>query len=295
MSETTSVRKATDQTSEWTLVPRSLTDAIAYYETEDDPLRSGRSMEYLTEEEVEEYERTRDPELLKDLVGRTAWYHTIDLGRGLCTPGLFDHRDLVAEYGFPDSLEGQSVLDVATHDGFWAFELERRGGSVTAIDLPNRLGRDWPPQVLKALDERGLDGRLDLPSRLAKAALASKVDFRGLSVYQLDELGMEFDFVHMGDLLLHLENPVAALRRLREVTRGVAHIVECYSPNLDPHSLAFEYVGGWDWVTWWLPSLSALGQLCVDVGFTDVKLLGTYRSSPSPEVAGLPRAIIRAS
>ena len=35
------------------------------------------------------------------------WYHTIDLGDGVVTAGLYDHRPLVPAYGLPDDLDGQ--------------------------------------------------------------------------------------------------------------------------------------------------------------------------------------------
>src|SRR4051794_2756443 len=61
------------------------------------------------------------------------WYHTLDLGAGVSTDGMFDLRPFVDLYGLPDSLEGKRVLDVGTFDGFWAFEMERRGASVTSL------------------------------------------------------------------------------------------------------------------------------------------------------------------
>ena len=48
----------------------------------------------------------------------------------------------------PASLAGRRCLDVGTWDGFWAFEMERRGAaSVTAIDIEDPAGWDWPPQT----------------------------------------------------------------------------------------------------------------------------------------------------
>src|SRR5262245_18806240 len=51
------------------------------------------------------------------------WYHTIDLGNGVVTPGFLDHRAQVQLYGLPESLKGMRCLDAATCDGFWAFEM----------------------------------------------------------------------------------------------------------------------------------------------------------------------------
>src|ERR1700730_10047735 len=57
------------------------------------------------------------------------WYHTLDLGNGVVTPGFVDHREQVAQHQFPASLAGKRCLDVATFDGFWAFEMEKRGAA----------------------------------------------------------------------------------------------------------------------------------------------------------------------
>ena len=64
------------------------------------------------------------------------WYHTIELGDGVVTEGIFDHRPVVDRYMIPADLCGMRCLDVGTMDGFWAFEMERRGAAeVVAADL----------------------------------------------------------------------------------------------------------------------------------------------------------------
>jgi tRNA (mo5U34)-methyltransferase len=66
-------------------------------------------------------------ELRQAGAGRT-WFHTIDLGNGVRTPG---HKDTAAEWEhlhLPD-LAGRSVLDVGAYDGFFSFEAERRGAA----------------------------------------------------------------------------------------------------------------------------------------------------------------------
>src|SRR5579862_4659707 len=73
---------------------------------------------------------------LESLVAEHTWYHTLELGHGVVTPGWFDTRPAVCAVRFPASLAGVRCLDVATFDGFWAFEMERRGAAeVVAIDL----------------------------------------------------------------------------------------------------------------------------------------------------------------
>src|SRR5215207_2037934 len=73
------------------------------------------------------------------------WYHSIELAPGAVTPGWFDTRSIVRKLPFPASLEGRRCLDVATFDGFWAFEMERRGAAQTiGIDVLDPLRWDWP-------------------------------------------------------------------------------------------------------------------------------------------------------
>ena len=70
-------------------------------------------------------------------LGDGRWYHTIELCRGVYTRNAeFDHRSIVDCVGLPRSLAGKTALDVGTADGFWAFEMERRGADhVVAIDV----------------------------------------------------------------------------------------------------------------------------------------------------------------
>ncbi len=91
------------------------------------------------------------------------WYHTIELAPGVETPGWFDTRGVVPELPFPASLAGKRCLDVATFDGFWAFEMERRGAAETVgIDILDPMAWDWPvgsdTAVIEALRRRKQGG-----------------------------------------------------------------------------------------------------------------------------------------
>src|SRR4051812_50002084 len=73
------------------------------------------------------------------------WYHTIELAPGVVTPGWFDTRSVVQQLPFPASLAGKRCLDVATFDGFWAFEMERRGAPGTIrVGVLHPVRRGWP-------------------------------------------------------------------------------------------------------------------------------------------------------
>lgn len=220
---------------------------------------------------------------LAEHVRRLRWYHTLELPGGVVTPGFYDHRPLVPHYGIPDGLRGRRVLDVGTWDGFWAFEFERRGADVVAVDLDRLTQVDLPPQVRQAVLGAGLDQRFGAGFEMARRVLDSKVDRVVKSVYALDpaELGT-FELVHMADVALHLERPLEAFRRLRAVTEGVAMIVDAFDPNLDPDAARrlVEYRGGWVDAQWWIPSLNTFAQMVLDAGFSDVRVQNVYRLDP---------------
>ncbi|HEX8770333.1 MAG TPA: methyltransferase domain-containing protein [Acidimicrobiales bacterium] len=194
---------------------------------------------------------------------------------GSVTPGIFDHRTLVPHYGIPTDLKGKRVLDVATFDGFWAFEFERRGADVTALDIGRISHCDMPSDLRRSFLSEGLDRDTGEGFHLAHEALRSNVKRVECSVYDLNPsvLGT-FDFVHAGDLLLHLENPISALRAIRSVTEGRALISDCVDPALGPGLTT--YHGGWSSLVWWMPSLDTLGQMIRDVGFSDVSVQAFY-------------------
>jgi len=81
---------------------------------------------------------------LAEQVAATRWYHTIELPGGVVTPGAFDHRPLVPHYGIPETLTGKRCLDAACSNGFWAFNFERRGGTVVALDIQSITHWDFP-------------------------------------------------------------------------------------------------------------------------------------------------------
>jgi tRNA (mo5U34)-methyltransferase len=212
-----------------------------------------------------------DRSTLADEVARLGWYHTLDLGGGVVTKGMFDHRPVLDRYLVPDDLSGMRCLDVGTMDGFWAFEMERRGADeVVAIDLEDPEQLDWPASLrdgtVKTLDiEKGL--RFDV----AKRALDSRVDRVLRSVYALDtDLGV-FDFVFCGDLLVHLKDPITAVENILKVCRGRATIVNPATRFRFGRQRALAQLDGIDQFQWWALSDEALVRLLRAVGFARVE------------------------
>jgi tRNA (mo5U34)-methyltransferase len=209
---------------------------------------------------------------------RRTWYHTIDLPDGSTTPGWYDTRVAPSSVPWPDGIAGGRALDVGTFDGFWAFELERRGAAeVVALDVDDSTSLDWfyderergPELVRKWGSDRG-------PSFLEAARRRNSSARRvACSVYDLDpgELG-QFDVVVCGALLLHLADPVRALERMRAACRGSLICIEHLDPMLElvaPRTPAARFAPDWD--QWWRANSAGLVRMIELAGF-DVTAIG---------------------
>ena len=241
----------------------------------------------------------RTPGTLAEEVAGITWYHTIELAPGLRTPGQFDHQPLLPHYRLPERLDGQRVLDVATFDGFWAFEFERRGArEVVALDLDRPAELDWPPKRLAEATPQQLAVRFGRGFALAQRELKSAVRRVGCNVYDLrpESFGM-FDIVHAGDFLLHINSPVRALQNIAAVCSDHALISEVYFPQLEHHGSAplVEYRGAAADVTWWHFSLPALERMVLDAGFRRVEVLSRFKYGPRGMPQTMHHAVLRAS
>jgi tRNA (mo5U34)-methyltransferase len=208
---------------------------------------------------------------LADEVAARDWYHTIELAPGVVTPGWFDTRKVAPKLPWP-SLEGLRCLDVGTFDGFWAFEMERRGASeVVAVDILDPNQWDWPALSEDALtDVLGKRKGAGEGFEIAKAALGSGVERHELSIYDLDpEKVGTFDFVYVGSLLLHLRDPVRGLEAVRSVCTGQLLAVDAIDVGLtirQPKQPVAHLDGvGRPW--WWKPNLAAMRHMVTVAGF----------------------------
>jgi tRNA (mo5U34)-methyltransferase len=239
--------------------------------------------------------------LAERVAAHPLWYHTIDLGNGVVTPGWFDLRPVLDRLPWPD-LAGKRCLDVGTYDGHLAFELERRGaGEVLATDIASHHDWDWLPRhretgvaVFDAM--AGEKGR---GFEIAREALGSEVRRELISIYDLcpERVGV-FDVVVCGALLLHLRDPFRALAALRSVCRGrllsieqidvVLSAVHRRRPLLD--------VVGSDG-QWTVPNAAGHSAMLRVAGFDEITSVGPFAIPLGPSypdrVGQAPRARLR--
>ncbi len=127
------------------------------------------------------------------------WYHRIEVAPGILTPGINDSQTYAGLFHFPEDCAGMRVLDLGTRDGFFAFEFERRGAEVLAVDY-------FPA------DQTGF--------AVAAELLGSKVTHQQANIYDISpERHGTFDIVLILGLLYHLPDPMLALDICRRVCR----------------------------------------------------------------------------
>jgi tRNA (mo5U34)-methyltransferase len=203
------------------------------------------------------------------------WFHNLDLGGIQTAPHHFlgDYPRLKFrnfEHAIPADLTGRTVLDIGCNAGFYSLEMKRRGAErVLGVDFDER----YLAQAQLAAEVRGLD-----------------IEFRKLSVYDVAQLGEQFDVVIFMGVLYHLRHPLLALDLIHEhvardlfifqsMQRGspeVARVERDYAFSEteifdDPsypkmHFVEHRYAG--DPTNWWVPNRACVEAMLRSSGFT---------------------------
>lgn len=258
-------------------------------------------------------------------VSRFYWYHTIELGSGLITPGLYDYRSTVNAFGFPEDMSGMHVLDVGSATGFFAFEFERRGARVVSLELPSLTHLDrFPGQSLdnvlakiermiypddqtslRSLRRGDTAGELyyallEGPFRFCANRLNSRVERCYSSLYDLtaDKLPRSnFDVVFIGDVLVHTLYPLRALASIAPLCAGTLVLAQDMSGSVDDEPV-MKYTGGdspaEDHVSWWEPNKACFVQMLRKLGFASVQEHGSHTGILRPGGYPFHRPILHA-
>ena len=97
----------------------------------------------------------------------------------------------------------KALLDIGAWDGWFSFEMERRGAQATAVDCIEQPG-----------------------FLLAKERLASQVDYRVFDVYDLSAGNVgQFDIVLFLGVLYHLKHPLLGLEKVCALTKSWSMVV----------------------------------------------------------------------
>jgi tRNA (mo5U34)-methyltransferase len=203
-------------------------------------------------------------------LSREGWWHSFELRDGTLIQGVCDLPGLknrIAQFPIPEDLRGKRVLDIGTWDGWFSFEMERRGADVVAIDC-------WDNPRF-----REMHARLD-----------SRVRYLQMDVYELEPKTIgRFDIVLFMGVLYHLKHPLLALERVCSVTSDLAAVdsfvlQEKHRPGANvEHRPIMEFYEtdefGGQTDNWAGPSLLCLTAFCRTAGFARVEVRNVLTNS----------------
>ena len=214
-------------------------------------------------------------------LARTGWWHSMELpGESIeGVRSVAEMRESLARFPVPEDLRGMRVLDIGAWDGWFTFEMERRGARATAVDC-------W-----------------DNPRfRYARERLGSGAEYVVADVYELspERLG-RFDLVLFFGVLYHLKHPLLALERVCALATEAVFVESWVTGGKPGGRPAMEFyeageLGG-QTDNWTGPNTACLLAFCRGAGFARVELRAVkdsrahaacYRRWPPPEAGAGP-------
>ncbi len=212
-------------------------------------------------------------------ISKHTWYHRIDLGDGVVTPGHdWEHLwNMIRAVRSKVSYAERAVLDVGSWDGLWAFEAEKLGARyVVATDcapahpLENTcVDAKMPHALEKFLLLREILGSKVIPFYNASPYnLTQRLD--SLIFLKANCEHLKFDIVQHFGVLYHLRNPLHSLSEARNVLKDNGTLiletacllneprsVMLFNGAGEPSTLRF-YKGR---TNWWAPSWLCLKEM----------------------------------
>ncbi len=243
----------------------------------------------------------RGPDARRELEEKIAaipyWYHKIDLGGGIVTPGW---APLVPEaYQVPASLLSEHVLDVGAWDGYWSIEAIRRGAKrCTAMDdfsdtcgeLVDAKRKGWEALNL-CCEALRIESILRLTASIEQYWVRNPI----------------YDRIFCFGVLYHLRNPVLALQNCFDALKsgGTIHVETAiidniqspYTKSLPPENACYaEFYPtnefGKNQSNWWVPTLKCAASWLHAVGFRDIEM---WKLTDSPQSLAECRGFLRAT
>ena len=133
------------------------------------------------------------------------WFHNMNINGVWTAPNHFLGDFPAVKWkgiskAFPQDLNGASVLDIGCNGGFYSIALKNRGaGRVLGLDVDERYLRQ---------------------ARFAAETLRLDIEFQKCSVYEVDQIPGQFDYVLFLGVFYHLRYPLFALDKIVKKVSG---------------------------------------------------------------------------
>jgi tRNA (mo5U34)-methyltransferase len=216
---------------------------------------------------------------LVDEIRSLKWFHSIDLGNGLVTPGSVPLETLTAMASviFSEPVKGKSVIDIGCWDGYFAVEAARRGArSVLATD-----DFVWRAGYTKRRNT-------EIAAELAAPSV--------LKVKQIDVLDISpetvgaHEVVIFTGVLYHMRHPLLALEKAASVCSELL-IVETHIESMNEARPAMIFYPGKeladDPTNWWGPNTPCVEAMLRDQGFPWIRYTQRPGTPPGHPIRGI--------
>jgi len=202
-----------------------------------------------------------DSEELRAQVNALPWFHQLDFGNGILSPGVIKLPKLrrAFRYMFDIPVEGRSVIDIGCWDGAASIEAVRRGARrVLATD--HHAWYHWNRR----------------PSfDLARKHLAPSIEVKDIDVPDISvETVGTFDIVIFSGVFYHLRHPLLALERIAPIATECLILETHLIQSLSRKPYMRFYPGtelGNDPTNWWGPNRACIEAMLRDVGFKRIR------------------------
>lgn len=213
---------------------------------------------------------------LRARVNAHRWFHQIDFGDGIVSPGVIPLEILrgMADIFFGNGIKGKTVLDIGCWDGFLSIEAARRGAArVLAIDHFAWSNQCWGQRA--AFD-------------LARSTLAPTIEVMDIDLADLnvERIGT-FDIVLFAGVLYHLKHPLLTLDQLAPLAKETFILETHLDAREETRPAMIFYPGSElnnDSTNWWGPNRACVEAMLRTVGFSAIQYV---RHPGSPRGRGI--------
>jgi tRNA (mo5U34)-methyltransferase len=237
-----------------------------------------------------------DPEAIARRVYELGdWFHNLDLHGVRTAPNHFlgDFPQVKWKYisrVIPADLTGATVLDIGCNGGFYSIEMKRRGAArVLGLDIDDRYLRQ---------------------AHFAAETLRLEIEFEKRSVYDVDQIIEQFDYVLFLGVFYHLRYPLYALDKVIKTIKPTGQLFfqsmirgsntvrkwekdyhfwneEIFASPDFPRMFFMEDCYASDPTNWWIPNRGAVEAMLRSSGLE-------ITSHPEPETwVCVPRSVVR--
>jgi tRNA (mo5U34)-methyltransferase len=207
---------------------------------------------------------TTSREALRRDIDALRWFHQIDFGDGVLSPGWIKASKVarVSKILFDMNVTGKSVLDIGCWDGAYSLEATRRGAARVLATDHFSWNKAWGDRRAFELVRRNLAPSIEVMD----------IDIPDLSVATVGT----FDIVLFCGVFYHLRHPFATLERIAALATECL-VLETHLMRLPftskPHMRFYpgSELNG-DPTNWWSPNRACVEAMLRDVGFKTITM-----------------------